>query len=52
MNKPVQIFNPLWVDIAIENDPMALATFASNIVYYLAKNMSEQAIVPLSRCGI
>jgi len=52
MNTPVQVLNPFRIDISIEDDPVSLGTFPTNIVDDLSENVGEKTIVPLASCRI
>ena len=46
---PVQILNPFWIDISIEDNPVSFATLTTNIIHDFTKDVGEQTIVPLTR---
>lgn len=49
---PVQVLHPLGVDIAVEDDPVALATLTTNVIDDLTQSVREETIVPFTSCGI
>jgi hypothetical protein len=46
---PVEILDPFGIHVSIEDDPVTLGTFSPNIVDNLAKDMSEESVVPFPR---
>ena len=48
----VQVLNPLRIDITIEDDPVTLAVFTTQVVDNLAENAREQTIGPLTGSAV
>src|SRR6202000_1777042 len=48
----VQVFHPLWIDVAIKNNPVALAVFSTEIVNDLPQDTGEQSVRPFSSCAV
>jgi hypothetical protein len=52
MNPPIQVLDPLGIDIPVENDPVPLPALTTDVIYDLSKDVGKQAVVPFSGGGI
>ncbi len=48
----VEVLDPLGVDVAVEDDPLALVEFAADVVDDLAEDVGEEAVGPFSGVGV
>jgi hypothetical protein len=45
---PVEVLNPLGVDVAVKDDPVTLRALRTHVVHNLAEDVREESIVPLA----